>query len=274
MCRIVHSADVTLETILHRTLSVLGYPPAAHEVVNRYADSTTLDIDSSARISMGCLLRGNVDLGPYARLSRGCVLGGDVTIGRRTNLEPDCDLVGEVELGNYCAIARECTFQQTNHKTTQPSMQIRLYEEVLDSDLPPTDDGPIEIGSDVWMGTDVTVLSGVTIGDGAIVGAGSVVTDDVDPYSVVAGVPAKHIKWRFPEAVRELLLELEWWEWDEAQILEHRDFFETELDEVDEGKLAAIDALGEEFDDGERQPVTTSSRSTPVSQSPGSVVED
>ncbi len=120
----------------------------------------SFSIASTARISKGCLLRGTVDLGPRTRLSRGCVLNGDVTIGRRTNLEPNCDLVGEIEIGNYCAIARRATFQETNHETGKPAMQIRLYDEVLESDLPPTSSGPITIGNDVWIGTRATILSG------------------------------------------------------------------------------------------------------------------
>ena len=225
---------MTLDTLVERSLSVLGYPSVTHGFVDRYLDSTALEIAPSARIAMGCLLRGAIDLRPHTRLSRGCILAGDVTVGTRTNLEPNCDLVGAVELGKYCAIARETTFQQTNHETTRPSQQIRFYDEVLDSDLPPTGKGPITVGNDVWIGTKVTVLSGVTIGDGAIVGAGSVVSSDVEPYAVVAGVPAERIKWRFPRAVREKLLELEWWNWDEETMRARRAFFERDLQTVDD----------------------------------------
>ncbi|ELZ03213.1 acetyltransferase (isoleucine patch superfamily)-like protein [Natrialba chahannaoensis JCM 10990] len=220
---------MALDTIVERSLSMLGYPTITHELLNRRVDATTLDVAPSARISMGCLLRGHVTLGPHVRLSRGCILNGPVDVGRRTNFEPDCDLVGDIEIGNYCAIARETTFQQTNHETTKPAMQIRLYDEVLDSELPPTADGPIEVGNDVWIGTDATILSGVTIGDGAIIGAGAIVTSDVDPYAVVAGVPAKRVRWRFPKETRERLLELEWWEWDEETMRENRGFFERTL---------------------------------------------
>ncbi|MEY7852069.1 CatB-related O-acetyltransferase [Natrarchaeobius sp. A-rgal3] len=223
---------MTLGTVLDRSLSILGYPSVASELVGRFSDSRTLSIPPTARVSRGCLLRGAVDLGPRARLSRGCVLNGDVRVGRATNLEPNCDLVGDVALGNYCAIARRCTFQETNHETGKPAMQIRLYDELLESDLPPTSAGPIRVGSDVWIGTRATILSGVTIGDGAIVGAGAIVTDDVEPYSVVAGVPAERIKWRFPREVRERLLDLEWWEWDEETIRANRAFFERELHEA------------------------------------------
>ncbi|WP_440770059.1 xenobiotic acyltransferase family protein [Natronorubrum sp. DTA28] len=225
---------MTLETLVERTLSVLGYPSVTHGLADWYFDSTDLEIAPSARIAMGCLLRGAVNLRPHTRVSRGCILAGDVTIGKRTNLEPNCDLIGEVELGRYCAIARETTFQQTNHETRRPSQQIRFYDEVLDSDLPPTTKGAITVGNDVWIGTRATILSGVTIGDGAIIGAGAVVSSDVEPYAVVAGVPAERIKWRFPRAVREKLLELEWWNWDEETMRDRRAFFEHDLRTVDD----------------------------------------
>ncbi len=53
---------------------------------------------------------------------------------------------------------------------------------------------PIEIGNDVWIGNGVTVVKGVRIGDGAVIGAGSVVTKDVEPHTIVGGVPAKRIR--------------------------------------------------------------------------------
>jgi acetyltransferase-like isoleucine patch superfamily enzyme len=71
--------------------------------------------------------------------------------------------------------------------------------------------GRIRIGNDVWIGQGVTISRGVTIGDGAIVASRAVVTKDVEPYSIVGGVPGKHIKWRFPEEIRRKLLELQWW---------------------------------------------------------------
>jgi len=225
---------VTLATVLDRTLSVLGYPQPTHGLLNRFRDETRLEVDPTARIAKGCLLRGQVALAPRTRLSRGCILNGDVSVGRGTNLEPECELVGDVDLGRYCAIARETVFQEPNHEMAQPSLQIRLYDRLLDSDLRPASKGPITVGSDVWIGARATILSGVEIGDGAVIGAGAIVTDDVDPYAVVAGVPAKRIKWRFPEPVREKLLDLEWWEWDERTIRANREFFEQELTDLED----------------------------------------
>ncbi len=238
---------MNLTTTLDRVLSTLGYPSATHALINRYADRLNLEVAPSARVSSGCLFRGAVDLGPMTRVSRGCILNGDITVDKQTNFEPNCDVIGNVEFGKYCAIAKRSTFQQTNHETAQPSMQIRLYDEVLDSELPPASNGPITIGNDVWVGIGATVLSGVTVGDGAVIGAGSVVTSDVEPYSIVGGVPAEHIKWRFPEEVREKLLEIEWWTWDEATIRNNRDFFERELQDVSD-----IPVFASECDDEDR----------------------
>jgi chloramphenicol O-acetyltransferase type B len=78
--------------------------------------------------------------------------------------------------------------------------------------------GDVVIGSDVWLCSNCMILSGVTIGHGAVVAAGAVVTQNVAPYSVVAGNPAKHIKWRFDETERNTLLDIAWWEWSIDEI--------------------------------------------------------
>lgn len=73
---------------------------------------------------------------------------------------------------------------------------------------------PVTIGNDVWIGTGVTILNGASIGDGAIVAAGSVVTKPVPPYAIVAGIPARLIRMRFPEQMVDRLLEMKWWRFD------------------------------------------------------------
>lgn len=70
------------------------------------------------------------------------------------------------------------------------------------------------IGSDVWIGRRAIIKQGVNIGHGAVVGMGSVVTKDVNPYEVVAGVPARKIRKRFDEDIIDRLMELKWWEMD------------------------------------------------------------
>lgn len=78
--------------------------------------------------------------------------------------------------------------------------------------------GNVSVGNDVWLASGCCILSGVTIGDGAVVAARAVVTRDVEPYSIVAGNPAKHIRYRFDEQTRQALLDSAWWTWPEAEI--------------------------------------------------------
>lgn len=79
--------------------------------------------------------------------------------------------------------------------------------------------GDVVIGNDVWLAQGVTVLSGVRVGDGAIAAAGALVTRDVPPYAIVAGVPARVLRYRFsPETITELL-SLSWWDWPDADII-------------------------------------------------------
>ena len=76
----------------------------------------------------------------------------------------------------------------------------------------------ITIGNDVFIGANVTILDGVTIGDGAIVGAGAVVCEDVPPFAIVGGVPAKLIRYRFSEEQITALLKIEWWNFPEDML--------------------------------------------------------
>ena len=78
--------------------------------------------------------------------------------------------------------------------------------------------GDVVIGNDCWIATNTIILSGVTIGDGAVVAAGAVVTKDVAPYSIVGGNPARHIRWRFDEADRELIQRSAWWDWPDEEV--------------------------------------------------------
>lgn len=76
------------------------------------------------------------------------------------------------------------------------------------------------IGNDVWIGYDAVIMAGVKIGDGAIIGTRAVVTKDVEPYSIVGGVPAKEIRKRFATDIIEKLQNLQWWNWPVERIRE------------------------------------------------------
>jgi acetyltransferase-like isoleucine patch superfamily enzyme len=95
-----------------------------------------------------------------------------------------------------------------------------LFERAKSMPLPSRTKGDVVIGHDVWFGTDALILSGVTIGNGAVIAARSVVTRDVAPYSIVAGVPARHVRFRFDPAMIEALQKIAWWDWPLPKIEE------------------------------------------------------
>ena len=78
--------------------------------------------------------------------------------------------------------------------------------------------GDIIIGNDVWIASNVTILSGVEVGDGAVLAAGAVVSRNVEPYTIVGGVPAKPIRKRFSDAQISKLLEARWWELSDTEV--------------------------------------------------------
>ncbi|KUK77795.1 MAG: acetyltransferase, CysE/LacA/LpxA/NodL family [candidate division WS6 bacterium 34_10] len=124
-----------------------------------------------------------------------------------------------LEIGKYCSIARKVKiFLGGNHRidwvTTYPFPERVIKNEQVSK-------GDVKIGNDVWIGRGATILSGVTIGDGAVIGAYSVVAKDVEPYSIVVGNPARHIKYRFDKETVDKLLDIEWWNWDHKKVLDN-----------------------------------------------------
>lgn len=87
----------------------------------------------------------------------------------------------------------------------------------------------VEIGNDVWIGEGVLIPGGIKIGNGAIITARSVVTKDIEPYEIVGGIPAKHIKYRFENEVIKKLNQSEWWNWDYNILKQHYKEFHDPL---------------------------------------------
>ena len=119
------------------------------------------------------------------------------------------------KIGRFCSIADGVTIllggeHRVDWVTTYPVNILFGVERVQGL---PTTKGDVVIGNDVWIGQDALILSGVQIGDGAVIAARSVVKEDVLPYSIVAGNPAQHIKFRFSKSVRDNLQSIAWWNW-------------------------------------------------------------
>jgi acetyltransferase-like isoleucine patch superfamily enzyme len=126
-----------------------------------------------------------------------------------------------LRIGAYCSIASGVQIFLGNHHRTDwissypfPAF-FKEAEHIPDFGV---SRGNVTIGSDVWLCANCTILSGVTIGHGAVVGTGAVVTKDVEPYSIVAGNPAKHVRWRFSETTRIAFLNTAWWDWHPSEI--------------------------------------------------------
>ena len=74
------------------------------------------------------------------------------------------------------------------------------------------------IGNDVWIGNDCTILEGVYVGNGAVIGAHSIVTKDVPPYAIVAGNPARIVKYRFSDDIITKMQKIKWWYWSKQEL--------------------------------------------------------
>jgi phosphonate metabolism protein (transferase hexapeptide repeat family) len=161
---------------------------------------------------------------------RDSTLGAYTEVGARTTL-------AEVEMGDYsyvvhdaqviyatigrfCSIASHTRVNPGNHPLERVALNHFTYRASAYG-LGPDEAGffdwrrshRVVLGHDVWLGHGVIVLPGVTIGTGAAIGAGAVVTKDVPPFAVAVGNPARVIRFRFPEAVRDSLLRVAWWDW-------------------------------------------------------------
>lgn len=130
----------------------------------------------------------------------------------------------KLTIGKFCSIAANVNIylggnHRTDWVTTYPFGHIHqnIFNAFKGEGHPATK-GDVTIGNDVWIGSNVTIMSGVTIGDGAVIANNSHVVKNVEPYTIVGGNPARHIKYRFtPEQIQNLL-KIQWWNWSDDKI--------------------------------------------------------
>jgi acetyltransferase-like isoleucine patch superfamily enzyme len=176
---------------------------AAHRLITRGSVWSGYTRGFAWRL-MGARIGPKVAVGPQCRVDR----AWGVAIGARSTLEPrvwlklvedearldigeytflgigtELDIADHIVIGNHVLIAPGCFITDHSHGLAR---ELRI-------DQQPSKPMPVRIGDDVWIGTKSCILRGVTIGDGAVVGAGSIVRQDVAPYTIVAGAPARPI---------------------------------------------------------------------------------
>jgi len=179
-----------------------------------------------------------------------CKLHEKNDVGHLTYMNRDGSLLNAT-VGRYCSIAEGVFIGPWEHPTdrisTHPfvfnayaqkdsksAFQFEMYDfysKIVDRQnvLPAAEAPRTMVGNDVWIGRNVTILQGVTVGHGAVIGAHSVVTKDVEPYAIVAGVPARTIRKRFDDHTISRLLALQWWNYDLASIQERLPYDNIEL---------------------------------------------
>lgn len=113
----------------------------------------------------------------------------------------------KVQIGNYCSIANNVSIGQGEHDLNKISTNSIFYKNAFEELTKDT----CEIGNDVWIGVDSIIRRGIKIGNGAVIGANSVVTKNVPPYAIVAGSPAKIIRYRFEKEKINLIENSKWW---------------------------------------------------------------
>jgi phosphonate metabolism protein (transferase hexapeptide repeat family) len=165
-------------------------------------------------------------IGKYCEIGERVVLR-EVTVGDFSYFERNGEAI-YAELGKFCSVAANVRINAlehpmerlTMHKVTyRPNEYFRFHG--LDHEFRERRRAKrVIIGHDVWIGHGAVILPGVTIGTGAVIGANAVVSRDVLQFQIVAGVPAKAIRFRFDETVRQRILASAWWDWPVEKLAE------------------------------------------------------
>jgi acetyltransferase-like isoleucine patch superfamily enzyme len=191
---------LSIKKLTHKKVSLLSVWDSQSKFTKKshilgLAKLKNVEVDEYSRIGFGCSI-ANATVGKFTAIGKGSRIG----LGRHPI--------------NY--LSTNSIFYRKGQFNDAWCNPIE-YEESL----------PISIGNDVWIGVDSIIMDGVTIGDGAIVAAGSVVTKDVPPYSIVGGVSAKVLKYRFDKEVIERLQEIQWWLLSDVEISKRIKLFNT-----------------------------------------------
>ena len=176
-------------------------------------------IEKKDKVTLSGFSRGlqNVTFEGKNAVPDGCNFSGKIKIGYATTLGYRNLLGGTISIGKYCQLGVDVALHATNHPISY--MTTYINKNLFDGELKSlTQENVIAIGHDVWLGHGVVIVGNVTVGNGAIIAAGSVITKDVEPYAIVAGVPAKEIRKRFSDTIIQEIETLQWWDKSEQEL--------------------------------------------------------
>lgn len=237
-------------------------------------------IDETAIISSSSSIGDNINIYKNVRVLNSVLIGNnsigdfstvrDATMDRYATVQRNCDLLRcdigrytlieknavlhDISIGSFCEISWHCSMGGDNHNYKLPTIHHWYWNKQFGFEEDNVTIGGTNfykklnaeicrIGNDVWVGSGVTVNRKVSIGNGAILASGCVVTKDVPDYAIVAGVPAKIIKFRFDKPIINRLLAVAWWDWPDEVLKEYRYLFEHEISEVTLSEMEKIKAL-------------------------------
>lgn len=170
---------------------------------------------------------------PYTEVGQGSRVAHS-TFGAYSYCDRMCD-IANAEIGKFSNIASFVRIGATDHPLDRASLHHFLYRSA--SYWEDTEDHAdwfekrrarrAVIGHDTWIGHNAQIKPEITVGTGAVVASGAVVTADVDPYTIVAGVPAKPIRQRLPGDLADRVMALGWWEWSHAALRQALDDFRS-----------------------------------------------
>lgn len=189
----------------------------------------------SVDIKRGVIIGRTTSFEDHIRIRENTRIEGHV--GRCTYISQNCNIFGDI--GRFCSIGSGVTTLMgrhplDSHVSTSPATYSAYKQCGISYHHDPKFQeivyakgaAQVVIENDVWLGPNVMIVSGVTIHNGAVALAGAVVTKDVPPYAVVGGVPARILKYRFPEAQIAALQELKWWDKDDCWLEKYAPFMD------------------------------------------------